>query len=279
MSGSSLDRIPQEIRDMIYRDVLRGASYIVADPEGWLRLPLGPFHYRELGYHPPTYVGLLLASKSISSEMQDILYKESIFRAYLCRSPTQLVQPPRPQEFARLQKIEIVLDVSLYSFAANPINEDLTKDPGHLERHYRKWFEAFGGAGVHRDFCRIKIKNIELESFPRTPVSRQLLSVLKAFTGFRIVIFELEERLDVHPFQIQYFQEERMQAANGPIKEPEWAGDVFETLKKTIAVELQPSLGYCVYYDRGHVSCVEFRPRTDEPIEEGCAPYVDDVDV
>ena len=264
---------------MIYKDVLRGVSYIIADPEGWLRSPLGSFHYRELGYHPPTYVGLLLASKSISSEMQDILYKESVFRAYLCRHPDKFVQPPRPQEFARLQKIEIILDVSLYSYTANPINEDLTKDPGHLERHYRKWLEAFGGAGAHRDFCRIKIKNIELESFPRTPVYRQLLSVFKTFTGFRTVIFELEERLNVQPFQISYLQEARIRAANGPLKEPEDTGEVFETLKKTIAVKLQPSLGHCVYYDRGHVSCVEFRPRTDEPIEEGWAPYVDKVHI
>ncbi|CAD6568601.1 MAG: hypothetical protein ASARMPRED_001874 [Alectoria sarmentosa] len=277
MSGNTLSRIPQEVRDLIYTEVVKGGKYIVADPEGWLRSPLGSFHYHELGYHPPTYIGLLLVSKSVSSEMQEILYKEGVFRAYLCRHPDQVVQPPRPQEFARLQKIEIILDVSLYSYTANPINQDLTKDPGHVERHYRKWFEAFGGAGARRDFCRIKIKNIELESFARTLVYRQLLSVFKTLTGFRIVIFELEERLYVEPFQIQYLQPARIRAANGPLKEPEWAGDILETLKNTIAVELQPSLGHCVYYDRGHVSCVELRPRTDEPIEHGCAPYVDDM--
>ena len=157
----TLSAIPQEIRDEIYTEVLRGGRYLIIDPEGWLRheLPLGYFQFHKLGYHRPLYAGLLVASKKISEEVQEILYKDSVFNAYLCRDPDRNVSSPGPQEFARIQKMQFFLDVSLFAYRTNSITQDSSLDPGGLETYYRKWFATFGGSDPHRDFCRIKITN------------------------------------------------------------------------------------------------------------------------
>ena len=72
-----------------------------------------------------------------------------------------------------VQKTENILDVFMHSYTMNPINEDPIQDPGHLEEHYRKWFETLGDSGAHRDFCRIKITNIMLgKRSPHTSLQR-----------------------------------------------------------------------------------------------------------
>lgn len=116
MDENAFPKLPQEIRDEIYTEVLRGGKYLSFDPEGWLRfqLPLGPFQYCDLGYQRPAYAGLLISSKKISQEMRKTLYKVCVFSAYLCKDPECNVPPPTQQEFARIQRIELFLDVSLF---------------------------------------------------------------------------------------------------------------------------------------------------------------------
>ena len=275
--------LPQETKDQIYKTLLRlrGGRYIIIDPEGWLRhqLPMGAFHQLTLGYDRPLYAGLLVASKEISEGIQMVLYKESVFNAYLCRDPDRNVSLPDPQLFARIQKIQFFLDVSLFFYRSNPVSQDLSLDPGGLERYYRQWFAAFGGSEPHRDFCRIKITNIKLESFQQTPVYRQFLSAFKTYTSFRNVIVELGEAPDPQLVQGFPFQpdEASLWEGNDPPEEPEFAGVDFEALKTAIAIELTPYLGNCHYYDRGYIRCLEFRPRPrpGERIEPGSPPYID----
>lgn len=63
---------------------------------------------------------------------------------------------------------------------------------------------------------------------------------------------------------------------NDPPEEPKFAGEEFEALKEVVATELESYLGHCLYYDRGYVRCLEFRPRphTGEKIEPGSLPYI-----
>lgn len=270
MAENHLWKFPRELRDQVYADVLGGKKSMVVDAEDWTLERHIP--HRFLEFRPPAYAGLLLASKTISAEFQEILYKNSVFRAYLCKNPYRLVPPPRPEEFARIQKIEIILDVSIQHSRGNPVTDTATHDIREVEGYYREWFLAFGGSGAHRDFCRIRITSIVMRSFHCTPVYRQLLQTCTTFTGFRTVIVELEERPNIG------VQRTHVQAGNEPLQEPLFAGVCCEATKATIALKLRPFLGQCIYYDRGDVRCLEFRPRTDEPIQPGCEPYVQQQD-
>ena len=68
-------------------------------------------------------------------------------------------------------------------------------------------------------------------------------------------------------------------ATTGPIREAVCAGDGMEALKCHLMLALAPSLGYCHYYDRGDIRCLEFRPRDEEnPIRSAQAPYIEPLD-
>ena len=178
------------------------------------------------------------------------------------------MRSPRAQQYARIQKIEIHMDLAILARTTNPSN-----NPGQLEVYYREWFDAIGNSGAHRDFCRIRITNIVLGSFHATPVYRQLLRA-SIYTGFRTVIVELGGSLVSQSYQPHLSQRAYRIAGDSPPRAPSFAGQIFEELKVSIARSLEAHLGPCVYYDRDEIRCLEFRPRTDEPIAPGCAPFV-----
>ena len=132
--------------------------------------------------------------------------------------------------------------------------------------HYSKWLELFGGSRNHRKLCRVTISNIShtTDNLDHTRDFQQFLEACKTFVGFEIVILELGK------------VENRI--ASGPIRDAEYAGEGFEALKKRLHTELEPFLGHCIYYDRDVSCCLEFHPRTDAPIEPGCAPYTVELD-
>lgn len=274
-------KLPQEIRDQIQSEVLRGSKYVIVNAEKAFSGVRAPFNYRLPDNRPPEYIGLLLASREISNQMQEVLYKSCVFRAYLCRHVCSAVSFPSPQDFSRVQKVEIVLDISKHMEEWLPWYPDSRHIRGleRLQLLYHYWFEAFGGSDVHRDFCRARIINIPPSRFHHTVVYSQFLHTFKTFTGYRTVIVELGALSDAAERSHDRFsQEEYLQESNGPPEKPAFAGRVVEALKKTIETELAPSLGHCVYYDRGLLSCMEFRPRTNVPIQPGSAPYVADED-
>ena len=68
MDGYDWSKLPQEIKDLIYKEVLLARGYIIVDPEPWARLSLAD------PYSDPTpaYAGMMLASKETSTAMQEI---------------------------------------------------------------------------------------------------------------------------------------------------------------------------------------------------------------
>ena len=265
MGGYYWSKLPQEIKDLIYKEVLLARQYIIIDPEPWARLSLA----NPYSDPTPAYAGMMLASKETSTEMQEVLYKHCIFRAYLCKAPSRRMQSPRAQQYERIQKIEIHMDLAILARTTNP-----SSNPGQLEVYYREWFDAIGNSGAHRDFCRIRITSIVLGSFHTTPVYRQLLRASRFYTGFRTVIVELGGSLIPQSYQPHLSQRAYYIAGDSLPQAPAFAGQIFEGLKASIARSLEPYLGPCIYYDRDEIRCLEFRPRTDEPIAPGCAPFV-----
>ena len=63
----------------------------------------------------------ILQASAVATKLHNLLSLSSE-----CFDPECIVQPPGPQEFARIQKIELVLDVPLFSYRTNPIDRDLS---------------------------------------------------------------------------------------------------------------------------------------------------------
>lgn len=227
---------------------------------------------------PPAYAGLLRASKQISAEVQEQLYKTCVFRAYLCKYSACEVPLSYPPVFSRLQNVEFFLDLS--SRPSTRIG--VRADP---EKYYREWFGAFTGSAFDRKYCRVTFSNIKFgnifirdgfirDNIYHTVVFQQFMRACKRFVGFQIVILELGKAIPL--YQTPFPQRPCPQAATGPAQDPLYAGEELEALKRHLEAELQPTLGPCVYYDRGTFRCLEFRPRdTVNPIEAGQAPFVD----
>ena len=124
-------------------------------------------------------------------------------------------------------------------------------------------------------YCRIRTTNIVLGSFHATPVYRQLPRASRIYTGFHTVIVELGDSLLLQSYQPHLSQRAYHMAGDSPPRAPASAGQLFEESQTSIATRsLEPYPGPCIYYDRDEIHCLEFRPRTDEPIAPGCAPYV-----
>ena len=179
--------------------------------------------------------------------------------------------------FARLQKVELFLDLDAY----RKIPDEHMKDP---KRCYHEWFQAIGGLENPRKYCRVTVSNIAFSNRPyetndliQTSLYSQFLEACKNFVGFQTVILELGSG---PPFSFnRHSQESYYQAATGPAQDPIYAGGPFEALKLRLAMELEPSLGSCIYYDRGNFRCLEFRPRdTVNVIEPGQKPFIDPMD-
>ena len=269
--------LPAEVRIIIYTNLLRGGKYIIADPEADFRYSSSGFRYLKTGYRPPPYAGLLLASKSISEELQEVLYKTCVFGAYLCKHSDRVLRSPCPKVFARLQKVELFLDLEAYRKLLN----GLMIDP---ERFYHEWLEVFSGFENHREYCRVTISNIGFSNWPyqtnsliHTVLYQKFLQACKKFVGFQTVILELGRRPSSH-FNM-WSRESYYEAATGPVQHPKHAGEAFEALKSRLEKELKPFLGSCIYYDRGHFRCLEFRPRdTVNAIPPGQKPFIEPTD-
>ncbi len=274
MSENTLLKLPREVRDMIYTNVVHGLKFNFINPEASVPDCVGMFAHCKPEHRHPQYAGLLLASKDTSAEIQEVLYKEGVFWAYLSECEVYRLPPPSRDIFARFQKVNLYLDVG------NPSRvPTISGSPRYMRpalegiptfsfspAHYRQWLNLFGGSRNIRKLCRITILNISptTDNLNQTRDFQQFLEVCKTFVGFEIVILELGR--------------EGSGIATGPIRDAEYAGEGFEALKKRLHTELEPFLGHCIYYDRDVSCCLEFRPRTDAPIEPGCEPYTVELD-
>ena len=171
-----------------------------------------------------------------------------------------------PQDFSRIQKVDILIDLASQARAYDTTVRKSSHDPRHLEDYYGKWFKAIGASGAYRYFCRIRITNIVLSVFSRTTVYKEFACGFKHYASFGKVIVEFGRAAE-SPYESQ-------SGGNSPPRAPVFAGRDFEELKDAVRRELERSLRSCFFYDRDHIRCLEFRPHSRKPILPGCAPYM-----
>ncbi len=101
--------------------------------------------------------------------------------------------PPSPDIFARFQKVNLYLDVSIPSraptFSGSPryMRPALGGIPpfSYSPEHYRQWLNLFGRSKNHRKLCRITISNIShtTDNLNQTRDLQQFLEACKTFVS------------------------------------------------------------------------------------------------
>ncbi|CAF9905769.1 hypothetical protein IMSHALPRED_003970 [Imshaugia aleurites] len=296
MGGNASFRLPREVRDLIYTNLLRSCVYVIVNPKAYSRHPSSDFAYCIPDYRPPPYSGLLLASKTISAELQEALYRECGFRAYLCQYADRILPALRPRIFDRIQKVELILDLRLCPQVSRldgenpgldwwyPRSQVTGRDLPDPTKYYREFFEAFRGRQVHgvrRKYCHVTIANIVIlylndsnGKLVHAGFYQDFLRTCKTFVDFEVVVLELKETPpDCHWCQPQ---ELWYRAAVEPAEDAVDAGRPFEALIKKLATTLEPYLGLCAEYDRGKFRCLEYRP-SDPLNAQGQVSYLDEL--
>lgn len=252
--------LPQEMVNHIIKDVLQDSRYNLAKPDANNRFWPSRFVDPISPQCPPAYAGLLVASKAVSEEVQRLLYKDGVFRAYLNRSFGSLGPVLRRSAYDRMQKVELVLELNNSRF--NIIRT-------WPENYYRDWFDVFGSSRVIREHCHIKVTYFVSEQYGRprpypwtrnndmdSAFCQRFIEGCSSFVGFKVVVLELEKNSGRAP-----------------------AGHEFEEFKEHLENVLQPTLGSCIRYNRENIHFMEFHPRqTVEAISPNQSPSVGLVD-
>ena len=241
--------LPREIRDQIYREVLCrrylllwSASRKSEGPKCSEQGPLFWFrgtHYHWLGWlwslhrwmkkRPISWAdsGLLVVSKAISREAIEIMYAESLFRAYTGETSERwfpLRPLPSQQTLDRIQNLEIETCV------CETLNFTETEN----------WFKAFDSRHTKRNFCRITLPCYYCLFWceDHTPFFR----ACQTLVGFRRVIVTLE---------LLYVNSEQERAF----------GERYTSMREEFQAALEPHLGPGRSYNVGRSLNLEFHPR------------------
>ena len=136
MSANDWSKLPQEIRDQIHTELFQAKRYIIIEKESRAIIPINFFQSRLCRKQPPAYAGMIRASKEINTELQEILYKKCIFRAYLFWHPLPCMPFPGTQDLSRLQMVEILIDLPSQPRADDTTVRNSSHDPRQLEKYY-----------------------------------------------------------------------------------------------------------------------------------------------
>ncbi|CAF9929213.1 hypothetical protein IMSHALPRED_007857 [Imshaugia aleurites] len=220
--GGALLTLPRQIRDEIYRLLVKG-RYLVhrqSNTEPGVSFLKGGTEFDE-----PDLV-ILQISRLISSEAQDVLYSESIFRYII---PTYLGAALRPQIEAvnRMKKIEVHINPE-YDYGFEKEARTLIQIPRGAS--IETIFDDFAGMETLRE-------SLHINSYWRLDYIGSLgtspLPALSALNGFRTIAIKIIPR-KVHKDQTN-------QELSKYISSNEELKATFERLRQEIKAAIKPS--------------------------------------
>ncbi len=181
-NGGALFTLPREIRDEIYRLLVKGRYFV---------LPRRKSRHKaeviETGARPDQPdLEILLLSKAISGEAQQILYSESIF-VFCVPWQTSALLKSQVEAVNRMNKIEIhIYDLmeSFYNFRYGIAEFD-----GRIETTYEAIVNNLTGAKIFRDTLYINFRG----SNPKMirPLIHHVLPKVCGFIGFRKIVMKV----------------------------------------------------------------------------------------
>ncbi len=247
--GGALFTLPREIRDEIYRVLVKGRHNVyfnVEDEEG------GTFTKPTVLDKPDLVI--LQIPRAISHEAGEILYSESVFRYGMNFKASKVLQPPA-HLVSRMKKVKMLVG-NLTSRSDSRIYRDT--HPSYIPRMtaiFKATFDNFLGAQTLRDTCHVQLTDFEPGMTKQ--LSSYILPKLKDFTGFRTVLVEicLEEKC------LARVQWECSQSIGSEKKTIAKVGRVRWAIKNA----MEPTLGPATDTDNGYAISLEFHPRQHVP--------------
>lgn len=173
--GGAIFNLPREVRDEVYRLVVKG-FYPIYVPHG--KTWTAAIRTKESDF------AILKVSKAISQEVLEVYLPESVFRFIIQLSqPATICLPSKLTN--RMKNVEIVLnDTSLSHLNYRGLRSD------HINTACRAGIAPFTGAHIARNSLRFLFSCCGPDMIDMLSV--HLYETLKALTGFRTVIFEVE---------------------------------------------------------------------------------------
>lgn len=246
--GGALFTLPREIRDDIYRLLVKG-TYLVFFPSG--SIYTGIFKLVD----KPDLV-ILRISQAISHEAQEVFYSESVFRYSIDFNSLDPLEIP-VQTVKRMKNLKIdIREITQASFGGSyPYQDDEYSHEGRMMAVSKAFFGDFRGTETLRNTLHIRF----CSSQPGTtdPLSLYFLPKLRAFHGFRTIIVEISP-LRSCKILMQEEQAEGM-GSNGY----KTAG--YYRLIQTVEEEMEATLGPATISTKGFRVFVEFHPREHGP--------------
>ena len=172
--GGALFTLPRELRDEIYRLVVKG-NYVI-----WVLQ--GKTYTKAVNTRESTF-GILRASKAISPEASDIYYPESDFCFVIALGQRQMICLPTKLT-DRMKNVGLsLIDTSISSLNRDSITFD------HIHTICKAGIAPFTGAHIARNDLYIRLFCDGPDTIDMLRI--HLFANLKALTGFRTVVIKV----------------------------------------------------------------------------------------
>ena len=235
--GGALFTLPREIRDEIYRHLVK-ESYVILFPSGFI-------HESAFKLVDKPDLGIFLISQAISLEAQEVFYSESVFHCSMdFKSHDSLAVST--QMVKRIKNLKIEIQGINYSY-----HDDYYTSEADMMATWKTFIGDLRGTEtlrntIHIRFCSSTPAMIE-------PLSNCFLPPMRAFTGFRTVVVEISP---LRSYQIQ-MKHERSESAHTD----RTFTAVYQRMIHVVKEAMEPSLGRATISNKGFGNLVEFHPR------------------
>ncbi len=181
--GGALFQLPREVRDSIYRLLVKG-RYLAAWPA--LNSEGRPYIDNNTRLDP----SVLRVSKVVSCEAADILYSESVFRFILCNR-TFLFKLDHLRKVAP-KMMNISLDVDEWTAAVVEQHKPLSHiiPARNLKNKISGMIDLFEGLEISRRNVHIRVLNCDPDTLENSEFT-SFCQRFKVFVGFRTALVEV----------------------------------------------------------------------------------------
>ena len=239
-NGGDLIKLPREVRDEIYRYLVKG-NYVIEIIEASLVFSVDP------GYYPHT--AILASSKAISHEAAVVMFGESNFETHLylneVHRPSPLKRPLGPYSARVTEVCNRLMNLEFHIYGLEGSAISLWPQYRDRMEDFCATIELFTGTDVLRNRLRIIIYwAVDVKNTLTSP----FFETLKRLRGFRTIRLQLESML---PFLGK--------------SDPQLLFEQMEKDLQAIEAYLEPALGHGDH----SFSCVS---RTNGP-DRGCLTF------
>ena len=255
---SLLLNIPRELRDEIYRHLVKGDYFIGGQPR------VGGRTQRLLSVQGETAgkmiddlnFNVFQVSKMISHEAMAVLYSESTFR-FEYEHNREAIRLPPPSVLDRMMKLELNVTVG-FGKGFETLPSDFLR---HILRAWKATLNCITQTYTVRDTLRIRFK-----FFPAcdidTALPKWIYQELKALSRFRMVVLEFRSRPQVRGINCVICQE--TETSEEALKSLESKA---EELEDYLLFALGPAITGRLHYPghRRHAITLTFKPQENMP--------------